>query len=108
MLCIHMTKKLLRWSVGTILQAGLEPTKKAVYYQHQAIRQLVCCIFIWSLCRITYTREFQANEFVRSKNNIPVVDVVKESALNCKIADSFNGEMSYERNVKMSVWNSRA
>ena len=39
---------------------------------------------------------------MRSKNNIPVVDVVKESALNCKIADSFGGEMSYEKNVKMS------
>ena len=56
MLCIHMTKKLLRWSVGTILQAGLKPTKKAVYYQHQAIGNLYV-VSSFGLCAVSLRPE---------------------------------------------------
>ena len=61
---------------------------KRLFIQHQTIRQIVSCIFVWSLCHITWTREFQANEFVRSKNIIPIVDAINEENENCEIPNS--------------------
>ena len=61
---------------------------KRLFIQHQTIRQIVSCIFVCSLCHITWTREFQANEFVRSKNIIPIVDAINEENENCEIPNS--------------------
>ena len=51
MLCIHMTKKLLRWSVGTFLQAGLKPTKKAV---HSTPGNQATCMLYLHLVSVPY------------------------------------------------------
>ena len=46
-----MTKKLLRWSVGTFLQAGLKPTKKAV---HSTPDNQANCILYRRLVSVPY------------------------------------------------------
>lgn len=100
MLCIHMTKKLLRWSVGDFSASRSQAHQKGCSFNTRQSGDL-CVVSSFALCAVLLRlREFPANGFGRSKNIIPVVYAVNKDALDCEIPHSLGRKCPLEETSK--------